>query len=60
VDLRYFIHDKYAGVSAFVNKPAAEAERNALMFAVGVLVPLSYGRLGKSWRHAVGLRELAQ
>ncbi|KAL1860893.1 hypothetical protein Plec18167_003825 [Paecilomyces lecythidis] len=59
-DLVYFIHDKYAGVSAFVNKPAAEAERNALMFAVGVLVPLSNGRLGKSWRHAAGLKELAQ
>lgn len=28
------------------------------MFAVGVLVPLSSGRLGKSWRHAPRLKEL--
>jgi hypothetical protein len=28
------------------------------MFAIGVLVPLSSGRLGKSWRHAPKLREL--
>ncbi|KAJ5314685.1 uncharacterized protein N7443_001569 [Penicillium atrosanguineum] len=57
-DLVYFVHEQYAGVSAFVNQPAAEAERNAKMFAVGVLVPLSTGRLGKSWRHAPRLREL--
>ncbi|CRG89339.1 hypothetical protein PISL3812_06375 [Talaromyces islandicus] len=59
-DLVYFVHDQYAGISAFVNQPAAEAERNALMLSVGVLVPLSFGRLGKSWRHAIGLRELAK
>lgn len=47
------------GISAFVNEPAQESERNALMLAVGVLVK-STARLGKSWRHAVGLRELAQ
>jgi hypothetical protein len=29
------------------------------MLAVGVLVPLSFGRLGKSWRHAAGLKKLA-
>jgi hypothetical protein len=58
--IRYFVHDHYAGISAFVNQPATEAERNALMLAVGILVPLSSGRLGKSWRHAAGLRELAQ
>lgn len=57
---RYFVHEQYAGISAFVNQPATEAERNALMLAVGVLVPLSYGRLGKSWRHAAGLKELAK
>ncbi|KAL1986422.1 hypothetical protein VTN96DRAFT_6342 [Rasamsonia emersonii] len=59
-DLVYFVHEQYAGISAFVNQPAEEAERNALMLAVGVLVPLSYGRLGKSWRHAAGLKELAK
>ncbi|KAJ5535735.1 hypothetical protein N7513_008921 [Penicillium frequentans] len=58
-DLVYFVHDQYAGISAFLNRPAAEAERNARMFAIGVLVPLSSGRLGKSWRHAPKLKELA-
>lgn len=57
---RYFVHEQYAGLSAFVNLPAEEAERNAKMFAVGVLVPLSFGRLGKSWRHAPKLKELVQ
>ena len=58
---RYFLHDdEYAGVSAFVNKPAAGSDRNALMLAVGALVPLSYGRMGKSWKHAEGLKELAK
>jgi hypothetical protein len=59
-DLVYFVHDQYAGISAFVNHPAEEAERNAKMFAIGVLVPLASGRLGKSWRHAPKLKELAQ
>ncbi|KAL4934406.1 uncharacterized protein BDV17DRAFT_249179 [Aspergillus undulatus] len=59
-DLVYFVHEQYAGISAFVNQPAEESERNAKMFSIGVLVPLSSGRLGKSWRHASKLRELAQ
>ncbi|KAH0558420.1 hypothetical protein GP486_004919 [Trichoglossum hirsutum] len=59
-DLIYFVHDQYAGVSAFVNEPAGEEERNALMLAVGVLVPLSYGRLGRSWRHARSLKRIAR
>ncbi|KAF7593276.1 hypothetical protein BBP40_011733 [Aspergillus hancockii] len=59
-DLVYFVHEQYAGISAFINQPAEEVERNAKMFAVGVLVPLSSGRLGKSWRHAPKLKELAQ
>ncbi|KAJ5970239.1 uncharacterized protein N7479_000157 [Penicillium vulpinum] len=58
-DLVYFVHEQYAGISAFLNRPATEAERNAKMFAIGVLVPLSTGRLGKSWRHAPKLKELA-
>lgn len=58
---RYFVHDDgYAGISSFVNRDAEESERNALMLAVGALIPLSYGRLGKSWRHADGLRGLAE
>jgi hypothetical protein len=56
----YFVHEEYAGISAFLNQPAEEAERNAKMFAIGVLVPLSSGRLGKSWRHAPRLKELTQ
>ncbi|KAH0538420.1 hypothetical protein FGG08_004968 [Glutinoglossum americanum] len=59
-DLIYFVHDQYAGVSAFVNSPAGEEERNALMLAVGILVPLSYGRLGRSWRHARSLKHIAR
>ncbi|KAF2202844.1 hypothetical protein GQ43DRAFT_470527 [Delitschia confertaspora ATCC 74209] len=58
-DLVYFIHEGYAGLSAFVNGPASEAERNAHFVAVGVLVPLSYGRLGRSWLHARSLQKMA-
>lgn len=60
ISTRYFVHEQYAGISAFVNQPAEESERNAKMLAIGVLVPLSSGRLGKSWRHAPKLKELAQ
>ncbi|KAF8863797.1 hypothetical protein BDZ45DRAFT_738003 [Acephala macrosclerotiorum] len=58
-DLIYFVHENHAGLSAFVNAPAAEESRNARMIAVGVLVPLSYGRLGRSWKHAERLKEMA-
>lgn len=60
-DLIYFVHDNHhAGLSAFVNMPCEEEEaRHARMIAVGVLVPLSYGRLGRAWRHAEGLKSLA-
>lgn len=60
-DLIYFIHDGgHAGLSAFVNTPTDEEEtRHARMIAVGVLVPLSYGRLGRAWRHAEGLKAIA-
>ncbi|KAF2104665.1 hypothetical protein NA57DRAFT_70871 [Rhizodiscina lignyota] len=59
-DLVYFVHDEYAGVSAFENSPATEAERNAHFVAVGILVPLSYGRLGRSWLYDEQLRQLAR
>jgi hypothetical protein len=59
-DLIYFVHGDYAGLSAFVNAPAAEEARNARMIAVGILVPLSYGRLGRSWKHAEKLKEMAR
>ena len=52
--------DEHVGISAFVNKSIADLERNALMLAVGALVPLSHGRLGRSWKHAEGLKELAE
>lgn len=59
-DLIYFVHENHAGLSAFVNAPADEESRNARMIAVGVLVPLSYGRLGRSWKHADNLKEMAK
>jgi len=59
-DLIYFVHDNHAGLSAFINAPAAEESRNARMIAVGVMVPLSYGRLGRSWKHAENLKEMAR
>lgn len=59
-DLIYFVHGDYAGLSAFVNAPCEDTEaRNARMLAVGVLVPLSYGRLGRAWKHAEELKEMA-
>lgn len=59
-DLVYFIHDKYAGISIFVRGEADEQHRNASFVAVGALVPLSYGQLGRSWVHAEELRSLAR
>jgi hypothetical protein len=59
-DLIYFVHDNQAGLSAFVNAPAAQESRNACMIAVGVMVPLSYGRLGRSWKHAESLKHMAR
>lgn len=59
-DLIYFVDGAYAGLSAFVNEPCDEEDaRNARMIAVGILVPLSYGRLGRAWRHADGLKDMA-
>ncbi|KAF4547545.1 Hypothetical protein D9617_40g012840 [Elsinoe fawcettii] len=58
-DLVYFTHADNAGLSAFSSQPADEADRNAHFLAVGVLVPLSYGRLGRAWLHAEGLKELS-
>jgi len=59
-DVVYFIHGAYAGVSAFVQEEADKEHRNASFVAVGALVPLSYGRLGKSWLHVEALRSLAK
>ena len=60
-DLIYFVHQGHAGLSAFVNMPCEDEElRHARMISVGVLVPLSYGRLGRAWRHAASLMEIAE
>jgi hypothetical protein len=59
-DVVYFIHGAYAGVSVFVQEEADEEHRNASFVAVGALVPLSHGRLGKSWLHMEALRSLAK
>lgn len=57
----YFVHDDgYAGVSAFSSSPAPEQVRNASLLALGVLVPLGLGRLGKCWRHAETLKKFAR
>ena len=55
------MHDEEnAGISAFINRSTHRWERNALMLAVGALVPLDQGRLGRSWKHAENLKELAE
>ncbi|KAJ8606441.1 hypothetical protein MRB53_040955 [Persea americana] len=59
-DLIYFIHGSHAGVSAFKSAATAQHERNTLSIGVGVLVPLTHGRLGKSWLHAGSLQKLAE
>ena len=57
----YFMHDdEHAGISAFINRTTNKWERNALMLAVGALVPLDQGRLGRSWKHAEKLKGLAE
>ena len=57
----YFMHgDDYAGISAFINRSDIHWDRNARMLSVGALVPLDNGRLGRSWKHAEKLKELAE
>ncbi|KAK4985089.1 hypothetical protein LTR50_006202 [Elasticomyces elasticus] len=58
--ISYYNHKGYAGISAFASRPAEEAQRNAHFVAVGVLVPLDYGRLGRSWLYAEKLENLAE
>ncbi|KAF2433474.1 hypothetical protein EJ08DRAFT_731453 [Tothia fuscella] len=59
-DLVYFVHEKYAGISAFMNTPAGSEERNAQFIAVGAMVKLGDGRLGRAWEHAGELKALAK
>ncbi|KAI9651679.1 MAG: hypothetical protein M1831_000525 [Alyxoria varia] len=58
-DIVYFIHQGYAGLSAFENVPASEAERSASFVAVGALTELGGSRLGKIWLHASRLKDIA-
>ena len=59
-DLIYFVHGAHAGVSAYLQGEADEQHRNANFVSIGALVPLIYGRLGKSWLLATELRQLAK
>lgn len=59
-DLVYFNHDTYAGVSAFAKGTATQAERNASFVAVGAMLPLNDGRLGRAWLHADNLMKMAR
>ena len=54
------MQDHYAGISAFINRPDESTERNANMLAVGALIPLEHGRVGKGWLHADALEALAR
>jgi hypothetical protein len=58
-DLVYFVHEGYAGLSAFEKGEASAEERNANFVSVGILVSRAYGRLGRSWLLAERLRKLA-
>ncbi|KIW04889.1 uncharacterized protein PV09_04064 [Verruconis gallopava] len=58
-DLVYFVHERWAGVSAFRNAEAEQGERGARFIAVGALVRLGDGRLGRAWEHAGPLTDLA-
>jgi DENN domain-containing protein 11/Domain of unknown function (DUF4484) len=57
-DLVYFVHENYAGISAFLNKESEQDARGARMLATGVLVPIQDSRMGQAWLHAEGLKEL--
>jgi hypothetical protein len=59
-DLVYFVHNEYAGLSAFINRKDEMSERSARMLAVGILIPLGQSHTGQSWRHAEKLKELAR
>ncbi|KAL1598655.1 hypothetical protein SLS60_007795 [Paraconiothyrium brasiliense] len=59
-DLVYFVHEGYAGLSAFAKGEAGTEERNAQFVSVGILVSRAYGRLGRSWLLGSKLRQLAE
>lgn len=47
-------------MSAFINEPDDEASRNALMLAVGILLPAGESRMGKSWKYAGRIQALSR
>jgi hypothetical protein len=59
-DVVYFVHEEFVGVSAYLNNPDSQSARNANMLAVGVLVPLQQGRMGKAWLYVDELKGLAR
>ncbi|KAL5380405.1 hypothetical protein PMIN03_003623 [Paraphaeosphaeria minitans] len=59
-DLVYFVHEGYAGLSAYAKGEAGAEDRNARFVSVGILVSRAYGRLGRSWLLASQLRQLAE
>jgi hypothetical protein len=59
-DLVYFVHEGYAGLSAYAKGEARAEERNAQFVSVGILVSRAYGRLGRSWLLASKLQQLAE
>ncbi|KAF2396019.1 hypothetical protein EJ06DRAFT_500913, partial [Trichodelitschia bisporula] len=59
-DRVYFVHDAFAGLSAFAQRKASDAQRGAEFAAVGVLVRLNDGRVGRAWEHAAALERLVQ
>jgi len=59
-DLVYFTHGACSGVSAFAQEESDKQHRNASFAAVGALVSLGDGRLGRSWLHTESLRGLAR
>ncbi|KAF1954819.1 hypothetical protein CC80DRAFT_517396 [Byssothecium circinans] len=58
-DLVYFVHEDYAGLSAFAKGAASAEDRNAEFVSVGILVSRACGRLGRSWLLAARLQTLA-
>lgn len=58
-DLVYFVHEGFAGLSAYAKGEASAEDRNANFVSVGILVSRAYGRLGRSWLLADRLQKLA-
>ena len=57
-DVVYFLHRGYVGVSVFAREEADTSARGAGFVAVGVLLAVEEGRLGRAWRRVGDLRRL--